>query len=100
MEEIELTSWLSLDALKKEAKVAETVGDLQTGHCMAVFCQIEDDYLELCYSDTASNYLRRYEDKEEFDLALENRKEEFGEKSFNNEEDMEDAFETEDTDNF
>lgn len=110
MEEIEITSWLTLDAIKKEAETVEEIGDLQTGHCVAVFCQIEDDFLELCYSDMASNYLRRYEDKEEFDLALEKRKEEFGEGIFEDsteadedfeseEEEIEEDF-TEDSDNF
>ena len=82
MEEIEVTSWLTLDAIKKAAEVTETVGDLQTGHCKAVFCEIEDDLLELCYSDSASNYIRRYEDKEEFEAALAKRKEEEGEAQY------------------
>ncbi len=59
MEEIEISSWLTLDALKKKAEVAETVGNLQTGHSMSVFCQIEDDYLELVYTDATTNCLRR-----------------------------------------
>lgn len=79
MEEIEITSWLTLDAIKKKAELVETVGNLQTGHSMSVFCVIEDDYLELYYSDSAANFLRRYEDRDEFDLALEQRKEEHGE---------------------
>ena len=76
MEEIEIASWLTLDAIKNAAEVTETVGDLQTGHCKAVFCEIEDDLLELCYSDSASNYIRRYENKEDFVTALAKRKEE------------------------
>lgn len=86
MEEIEIMSWLTLDALKKKAEVVETVGNLQAGHSMSIFCIIEDDYLELCYSDSAANYLRRYEDREEFDLALEQRKEETGEAPYEEEE--------------
>jgi hypothetical protein len=86
MEEIEITSWLTLDAIKKKAKVEETVGNLQTEHSMSVFCVIEDDYLELYYSDSAANYLRRYEDRDEFDLAMEQRKEEDGEAPFEEEE--------------
>jgi hypothetical protein len=86
MEEIEIMSWLTLDALKKKAEVVETVGNLQAGHSMSVFCIIEDDLLELCYSDSAANYLRRYEDREEFDLALEQRKEETGEAPYEEEE--------------
>jgi hypothetical protein len=86
MEEIEIMSWLTLDALKKKAEVVETVGNLQAGHSMSVFCIIEDDFLELCYSDSAANYLRRYEDREEFDLALEQRKEETGEAPYEEEE--------------
>ncbi|MBE0461484.1 MAG: hypothetical protein IBX60_07605 [Candidatus Aminicenantes bacterium] len=82
MEEIELSSWLTLDAIKKTANIEESVGDLQTGHFVSVFCKIEDDYLELCYSDSASNFLRRYEDKEEFLKAIEKRKEEVGESEF------------------
>ncbi len=79
MEEIEVSSWLTLDSLKKEADIKETVGNLQTGHFMSIFCVIEDDYLELCYSDSASNYIRRYEDKEEWEAAIEKRMEEEGE---------------------
>ena len=92
MEEIEITSWLTLDAIKKDATVIETLGDLQTGHCMAVFCFIEDDFLELCYSDSISNFLRRFEDREEFELGLEKRKEEFGEARFEDEMDIEEDF--------
>ena len=87
MEEIEIASWMTLDAIKKAADVVESVGNLQTGHSMSVFCQIEDDYLELCYSDSAANFFRRYEDKDEFEIALEERKEEVGEAPY--EEDQE-----------
>jgi len=89
MEEIEIRSWLTLDAIKEEATIIETLGDLQTGHCMAVFCFIEDDYLELCYSDSISNFMRRFEDREEFELGLEKRKEEFGKAGFEDEVDIE-----------
>ncbi|NWG75570.1 MAG: hypothetical protein HXY24_13350 [Rubrivivax sp.] len=85
MEEIEITSWLTLDAIKKKAKVEEIIGNLQSEHSMSVFCVIEDDYLELYYSDSAANYLRRYEDRDEFDLAMEQRKEEDGEAPFEEE---------------
>ena len=82
MEEIEIMSWLTLDAIKKKAKVVETVGNLQTGHSMSVFGIIEEDFLELCYSDSVANTLRRYEDQDEFDAALEERKEEDGESQY------------------
>jgi len=80
MEEIEIASWMTLDALKKSksADIVETVGNLQTGHSMSVFCVIEDDHLELCYSDTAANFIRRYEDRAEFEEAVEERREEVG----------------------
>ena len=81
MEEMEITSWLTLDAIKKSkaAEIVESVGSLQTDHNMSVFCVIEDDYLELCYSDSAANTLRRFDDRDEFDEALEERKAETGE---------------------
>jgi DNA-directed RNA polymerase delta subunit len=84
MEELEVTSWLTLDAIRKSknAEVVETVGNLQTGHSKSVFCVIEEDYLELCYSDAAANTIRRYEDRDEFDEALEERKEDDGEAAF------------------
>jgi hypothetical protein len=82
MEEIEILSWLTLDAIKNAAEVTETVGDLQTGHCKSVFCEIEDDLIELCYSDSTSNYIRRFEDKEEFETAIAKRKEEEGEAQY------------------
>ena len=96
MEEIEIMSWLTLDAIKKEATIIETIGDLQTGHCMAVFCIIEDDFFELCYSDSISNFMRHFEDREEFELGLEKRKEEFGEAGIEDEMDIE---EDEDSEN-
>jgi len=79
MENIEISSWQTLDAIKKSAKIVETVGDLQSGHRQSVFCVIEDDYLELVYIDTESNILRRYDDRDEFMNALEKQKEEEGE---------------------
>lgn len=80
MEEMEVTSWLTLDAIKKSknVEIVETVGNLQSGHSKSVFCIIEDDYLELCYSDAAANTIRRYDDRDEFDEALEERKEDDG----------------------
>lgn len=92
MEEIELLSWMTLDALNHAAEVIEKVGNLQSGHTMSVFCQIEEDYLELCYSDTASNFLRRFEDREELDLALEKRKEETGDAPYEEDLSFDDAF--------
>jgi len=89
MEEMEITSWLTLDAIKKAkaAEVVESVGNLQTDHNMSVFCIIEDDFFELCYSDSAANTLRRFDDRDEFDEALEERKEEAGEANFEDDED-------------
>jgi hypothetical protein len=100
MEEIEIMSWLTLDAIKKKAKVVETVGNLQTGHNMSVFAIVEEDYLELCYSDSAANYLRRYEDRDEFDSALEERKEEDGETQYEGEPDYDEDEEDEGEEEF
>ena len=88
MEEIEVMSWLTLDALKKSkaAEVVETVGNLQTDHSMSVFCILEDDFLELCYGDE-TNALRRYDDRDEFDAAIEERKEDVGEAHFDDDSD-------------
>ncbi len=96
MEEIEISSWVILEAIQKAAKVVETVGDLQTGHMKSVFCVVEDDYLELVYLDTESNFLRRYESKEEFELALEKLKEEEGEFSYPESHNFDDDFRDED----
>ncbi len=98
MEEIEVSSWLTLDAIKKAGDAVETVGNLQTGHTMSVFCTIEEDYLELCYSDSAANVLRRYEDRDEFDVALEQRKEEVGDAPFEEGKDLEEDFDGEEED--
>ncbi|HNQ81238.1 MAG: hypothetical protein PHF93_09945 [Acidobacteriota bacterium] len=85
MEEMEISSWVTLDAVKKKAEIHEIVGNLQTGHSMSVFCQIEDDYLELVYSDSAANTLRRFEDKDEFEIGLKQRKEEDGDAPYDDE---------------
>lgn len=97
MEEIEISSWVVLEAIQKAANVIETVGDLQIGHKKSVFCVVEDDYLELGYLDTAINYLRRYEDREEFELALERIKEEEGEVTYNENHNFDDSFRDEDS---
>lgn len=95
MEEIEITSWITLDAIKKKAETIETIGNLQTGHSLSVFCRIEDDYLELVYSDSTANYLRRFEDKDEFESAIEQRKEEDGEALPEDDREFEEDFEEE-----
>jgi hypothetical protein len=97
MEEIEITSWITLDAIKKKAEIVEAVGNLQTGHCMSVFCQIEEDYLELVYSDSAANTLRRYDDKDEFEAAIEERKEEDGEAPHEEDHEFEEDYEEEES---
>lgn len=95
MDEIEITSWITLDAIKKKAETIETIGNLQTGHSLSVFCRIEDDYLELVYSDSTANYLRRFEDKDEFESAIEQRKEEDGEALPEDDREFEEDFEEE-----
>ncbi len=74
MEEIEIYSWATLDALKKVADIIETVGSLNESHQMSVFCLIEDDYLELCYTNSASSFLRHFQDDVEFAEIIEERK--------------------------
>ena len=98
MEEIEISSWITLDAIKKKSEIFETVGNLQTGHSMSVFCQIEEDYLELVYSDSTSNWMRRYEDKDEMEKAIETRKEEDGDAPYEEEREYEKEFESDDDD--
>jgi hypothetical protein len=100
MEEIEISSWVTLDAIKKKAEVVETVGNLQTSHSMSVFCRIEDDFLELVYSDSTANTLRRYEDKDEFEAAIEERKEEEGEAPIEDEREFEEDDEDEEDGEF
>jgi hypothetical protein len=95
MEEMEVTSWIALDALKKSAEIVETVGNLQTGHSLSVFCFIEDDYFELLYSDAASNHIRHYEDKDDFQAALEERKEDIGETPYEEDQDFDEDLEEE-----
>jgi len=93
MEEIEITSWLTLDAIQDAAEIIETVGDLQLGHGKYIFCVIENDYLELGYLDTAYSFLRRYEDKEEFEQAMAERKDEMGEVSYDEDSGFDDTYE-------
>lgn len=91
MEDIEITSWQILDAIKTVGEVIEEVGNLQTGHWKSVFCTVEDDYLELGYMDTASSYLRIFDDKDEFALAIERRRKDVGDTPYD-EPDFDDSF--------
>ena len=83
MDQIEVVSWKTLNAIKQVAKIEEVLGDLDTNEQMAVFCTIEEDYLELYYSELESNFIRHFEDEEEFSKYIEMRKNEFGEEDFN-----------------
>jgi len=56
MEEIEVSSWLTLDAVKKAADVVEIVGNLQTGHSMSVFCEIAEDDEEEDAAETEDGF--------------------------------------------
>ena len=83
MEQIEIISWQTLDALKTAAtKVIEVVGSLDTDEHMSIFCYIEDDYLELFYSELDANFIRHFEDEDEFHKTIEIRKAEFGAENF------------------
>lgn len=82
MQQLEVISWQTLDALKNAAtKVIETIGDLDSDEHMSVFCTIEDDFMELFYSELDANFIRHYDDEEEFYKAVETRKKEFGEEN-------------------
>lgn len=83
MEQLEVLSWKTLDALKDAAtKIVEIIGDLDAFEHMSIFCQIDDDYMELYYSELDSNYIKHFEDEEEFSKSLTIRKKEFGEEDF------------------
>ncbi|MCK5058676.1 MAG: hypothetical protein KAT34_18630 [Candidatus Aminicenantes bacterium] len=82
MEQIEVVSWKTLNAIKQVAKMEEVIGDLDTNEQMAVFCTIEEDYLELYYSESENNYIRHFEDEKEFLKNIDLRKNEFGEEDF------------------
>ncbi len=83
MEQIEVMSWLTLDALKESAtKTFETISDLDTDDHMSIFFKIDEDYLEIYYSEVESNYIRKFDDEDEFYKFIEERKNELGEDKF------------------
>jgi predicted RNA-binding protein with EMAP domain len=83
MEQIEVISWKTLDALKQTANnTYDTIGNLDTNEQMSVFCAIEDDFFELYYSELESNYIRHFEDEDELLKYKEQRKEQLGEEDF------------------
>ncbi|MCU0288212.1 MAG: hypothetical protein MUF15_17680 [Acidobacteria bacterium] len=83
MEQIEVNSWKALDALRHAAThIEEVFGDLDTNEQMAIFCSIEEDFLELYYSELESNYIRRFDDEEEMQKYIAQRKIEFGDNEF------------------
>jgi len=82
MEQIEVISWKTLDAIKQASTILDTIGDLDTNEQMAVFCSIEEDFFELYYSELEANYVRHFEDEEEMYKYIDIRKNEFGEEDF------------------
>ena len=83
MQQIEVSSWKTLDALRNgSTQIHRTIGDLDTNEQMAVFCSLEDDFLELYYSELETNYIRHFDDEDDMHKHIENRKDEFGEEDF------------------
>jgi hypothetical protein len=83
MEQIEVISWKTLDALKQAAThIVKIIGDIDTNEQMSVFCSIEEDFLELYYSELEGNYIRHFEDEEEMQKYMDIRKNELGEDDF------------------
>ncbi len=82
MEQIEVISWKTLDAIKQAAHILETIGDLDSNEQMAVFCSIEEDFFELYYSELENNYIRHFDDEEDMHKFIDLRKNEFGEEDF------------------
>ena len=83
MEQLEIISWKVLDAIRNSSsKTHEVIGDIDTNELMSVFCQIDDDYIELYYSEVESSYIRHFEDEDEFFSAIEERKDDFGQEEF------------------
>jgi hypothetical protein len=83
MEQIEVMSWKTLDALKQTAtNIYQTIGNLDTNEQMSIFLAIEDDFFELYFSELESNYIRHFEDEEELLKYMELRKDQFGEEDF------------------
>lgn len=95
MEQIEVSSFATLDALKKRAKIIEKIGSIESGLGLSVFCKIEDDLLELYYNDVDSSYIRRYKNEKEFRAAMKKRREELGEEEEILEEEEEEEIEEE-----
>jgi len=80
MQEMEILSWITLDALKEAStRIIETIGNLDTDEQMSLFCAIEEDYLELHYSELEANFLRRFDDEDELFKQIAKRREELGE---------------------
>lgn len=83
MEQLEVISWKTLDALKQAAtNVEEILGDIDTNEQMSVFCSIEEDYIELYYSELEGNFVRHFDDEDEMRKIIGIRKDEFGESDF------------------
>ena len=84
MEQIEVISWKALNALEKAAsKIYKVIGSVETNEQMSVFCGIEEDYLELFFSEVDSSYIRHFEDEDEFFKIMDVRKTELGEENYN-----------------
>ncbi len=83
MEQIEVMSWKTLDALRQTStNTYQTIGNLDTNEQMSIFLAIEDDFFEVYYSELESNYIRHFEDEEELLKFKEQRKEQIGEEDF------------------
>jgi len=83
MEQLEIISWKILDAIRNSvSKTFEVIGSVDLDEHMSVFCQVEEDYIELYYSEVESSYIRRFDDEDEFFSAIEERKNEFGEEEY------------------
>jgi len=79
MNKLEVNSWEILDILRDNAeKHYGQAGDLEKGDAIAHFCSIADDYIEIYYSDVATNYINHFDNEKEMRKIMKKRFKELG----------------------
>ncbi len=78
MNRLEVNSWEFLDSIKDKMEIIAQAGDLDNGDALAIFGRIADDYIELFYSDIATNYVAHFDNENELREVMKKRFKELG----------------------
>ena len=85
MEQIDIQTWDLLDLIKENAEeIIEEMGSIEADGMMYIYCLLGEDYFELFYNEEDFSHVKYLSSEDDLKKAIQNRKEEFFPKEFDN----------------